>query len=97
MQANIDELAKVMNESRQEIQMFLEDEENSKVFFFNLCVYDLFLIKKENTHIEFNTLSVIYQKPSSKFIKPFEHFNIQRFFLKHIFLYIFMGYDNKIQ
>jgi len=25
-------------------------------------------------------LSVIYQKPSTKFIKPFEHFNIQRFF-----------------
>jgi len=31
MQANIDELAKVMSDSRQEILMFLEDEENSKV------------------------------------------------------------------
>lgn len=32
MQANIDELAKVMNDSKTEITMFLEDEENSKVF-----------------------------------------------------------------
>ena len=55
---------------------------------------DLFLWKKENTHIEFNTLSVIYQKPSSKFIKPFEHFNIQRFFLKHIFIYIYLWVIN---
>lgn len=32
MQANIDELFKIMNDAKQEITMFLEDEENSKVF-----------------------------------------------------------------
>lgn len=33
MQANIDELFKIMNDAKLEITMFLEDEENSKVFF----------------------------------------------------------------
>ena len=36
MQANIEELAKSLNEPKQEITMFLEDEENSKVIFFCL-------------------------------------------------------------
>jgi len=33
MQANIEDLAKALNEPKQEITMFLEDEENSKVIF----------------------------------------------------------------
>jgi len=59
LQYNIDGLKKAIDEKIDMNQMFVEDEE----------------VLKEGATLEFNTLSVIFRKPASKFIKSIAYLN----------------------
>lgn len=86
LQTNIDDLSKVLKDGKIDLSIFIEDELNSKVNFSKIFFIYLFF-SKENNNIDFNTLSVIYQKPANKFTKSFEHFNIQRFsIIKYLYI-----------
>ncbi len=79
LQYDLKELKKSLEANNSHEEMFVEDEEMKKVIQTPLMINNF----QEGATLEFNTLSVIFRKPASKFIKSLADMNLMKYPNRH--------------